>query len=71
MQYCKIGKTTPVLPKIFDLKRLEAQLSIANEEAYNVRQTDSGMSDVLYYEAQKLKQQILHLRKVVKSTSVF
>ena len=66
MQYCKIGKTTPVLPKIFDLKHLEAQLSIALEEAYNIRQTDAGLSDILHYEARKLKQQILNLRNFIK-----
>ena len=65
MQYCKIGKVKPILPDIMDLNLLEERHSSYIEEAYNLNQTDASLSDVLYYEAKKLKQNILNLKKVL------
>jgi len=65
IQYCKIGKIKPVLPDTMDLNQLEKRHSSFIEEAYNLRETDASLSDVLYYEAKKLKQQILNLKKVL------
>ena len=65
LQYCKVGNVKPVLPDSNDLNQLEKRHSNVIEEAYNLRQTDASLSDVLYYEAKKLKQLILNLRKVL------
>ena len=64
-QYCKVGKIQPVLPDILDLNQLEKRHSYVIEEAYNLHQTDASLSDVLYYEARKLKQLISNLRQVL------
>jgi len=65
LQYCKVGKVKPVLPDSIDLNQLEKKHSNVIEEAYNLRQTDASLSDVLYYEAKKLRQHILNLKKVL------
>jgi hypothetical protein len=65
MQYCKVGKIQPVLPDTLDLNQLEKRHSYVIEEAYNLHQTDASLSDVLYYEARKLKQLIANLKQVL------
>jgi len=57
--YCKVGRVRPSLSEVLGLKELEKKYLSFIEEAYNVMQTDAGLSDVLYYEAFKLKKQIL------------
>ena len=57
--YCKVGRVRPSLSEVLGLKELEKKYLSFMEEAYNVMQTDAGLSDVLYYEASKLKKQML------------
>ena len=64
-QYCKVGKIQPILPDTLDLNQLEQRHSNFNEEAYNLRQSDASLSDILYYEARKLKQLIANLKQVL------
>ncbi|MEH6536363.1 MAG: Lacal_2735 family protein [Psychroserpens sp.] len=61
--FCKVGKSRPYLNKIFNLKDLEDRYSRFIEEAYNVEQTDISLSDILFHEANKLKQRILNLKR--------
>ena len=65
LQHCKVGKVKPALPDSTDLNQLEKRHSNVIEKAYNLRQTDASLSDVLYYEAKKLKQHILNLKKIL------
>ena len=61
--FCKVGRVRPSLSDVLGLKELEKKYLSFMEEAYNVMQTDAGLSDVLYYEASKLKKQILNLNQ--------
>ena len=71
LQYCKVGKTKPLSPKSIDLGLLKKKHSIVIEEAYNLRQTDSSLSDILYFEAKRLKQHIVNLKnKLTKNLDV-
>lgn len=65
LQYCKVGKTKHVLPDSIDLSQLKKRHSNVIEEAYNLRQTDSSLSDILYFEAKKIKEHILNLKKIL------
>lgn len=60
--FCKVGRIRPNLGKVLNLKELESTYLNFIEEAYNVTQTDSGLSDFLYHEASKLKKRILSLK---------
>jgi len=60
--FCKVGKIRPNISKILHLEDLENQYSNYIETAYNVEQTDMSLSDILLYEANKLKQIILNLK---------
>ncbi|WP_298899730.1 Lacal_2735 family protein [uncultured Psychroserpens sp.] len=62
--FCKVGKRRPSIRKVFSIKELEDKYTRVIEEAYNVEQTDMSLSDFLLYEAQKLKQRILSLKKI-------
>ena len=62
--FCKVGRVRLSLSEVLGLKELEKKYLSFIEEAYNVRQTDAGLSDVLYHEASKLKKQILNLNRV-------
>ncbi|WP_298760411.1 Lacal_2735 family protein [uncultured Psychroserpens sp.] len=62
--FCKVGKRRPLIRKVFSIKELEDKYTRVIEEAYNVEQTDMSLSDILLYEAQKLKQCILSLKKI-------
>ncbi|MFT5216426.1 MAG: hypothetical protein ACI83H_001549 [Glaciecola sp.] len=64
-QYCKVEKIQPVLPDSLDLNQLEQQHLSFIEEAYNLHQTDASLSDILYYEARKLKQLIANVKQVL------
>lgn len=61
-QFCRVGRKTPSLKKMFLLKNLERDYLKFMEEAYNLMQSDMGLSDALYYEASKLKRRILKLK---------
>ena len=61
--FCKVGKVRPSLGEVLGLKELERKYLNFIEEAYNVMQTDASLSDILYYEAFKLKKNILFLNE--------
>lgn len=65
LQYCKVGKIQPLLPDTRDLNELQKRHSNVIEEAYNLRQSDASLSDILNYEARKLKQLITNLKQVL------
>ena len=62
--FCKVGKVRPGLSEVLGLKDLERKYLNFIEEAYNVMQTDASLSDILYYEASKLKKLIVNFNKV-------
>lgn len=62
--FCKVGRVRPSLGEVLGLKELEKKYLSFIEEAYNVMQTDAGLSDILYYEASKLKKHILNFNRV-------
>ncbi|EGV42648.1 Lacal_2735 family protein [Bizionia argentinensis JUB59] len=59
-QFCRIGKKKVDLKQLLGLKELEKKYKSFIEEAYNVKSTDASLSDVLYYEARKIKQLIIN-----------
>ena len=61
-QFCRVGRKRPNLKKTFSLKNLERDYLKFMEEAYNLTQSDRSMSDIMYYEASKLKKRILNLQ---------
>jgi len=61
--FCKVGKTRSNINTVFSLKDLEDRYVRFVEEAYNIEQTDMSLSDILFYEAKKLKQRILNLKR--------
>lgn len=61
--FCKVGKTKLGMSSVLNLKELEKRYIKFIEEAYNLIQTDAGVSDFLYHEASKLKKTILNLKK--------
>lgn len=58
--FCKIRSTRPNFS--LGLKDLERKYLNFIEEAYNLIQTDSALSDYLYHEASKLKKTIFNLK---------
>lgn len=62
--FCKVGRVRPSLGEVLGLKELEKKYLNFIEEAYNIMQTDAGLSDILYYEASKLKKHILNFNRV-------
>ncbi len=60
--FCKVGKTTLGFSDVLNLKELEHNYLRFIEEAYNLIQTDAGLSDFLYHEASKLKKIIFNLK---------
>ncbi|MEX0995458.1 MAG: Lacal_2735 family protein [Flavobacteriaceae bacterium] len=50
------------LPGTINLKRLESQYKQLIESAYNLRQSDDSLSDVFYYEAEKVLTQLRFLK---------
>ena len=65
LQYCKVGRTKPAPPDSVNLCQLKKRHSNVIEKAYNLRQTDSSLSDILNFEAKKIKQRIINLKKVL------
>ncbi len=59
--FCKVGRVRPSFSEVLGLEELEKKYFSFVEEAYNVMQSDAGLSDVLYHEASKLKKQMLTL----------
>ncbi|MGV8814461.1 MAG: Lacal_2735 family protein [Gelidibacter sp.] len=60
--FCKVGKIRFGLSEVINLKEIEKNYLKFSEEAYNLMQTDSSLSDFLYEEANKLKKLILSLK---------
>ncbi len=58
-QFCKIGKVKVDLKALLGIQELEKKYKNFIEEAYNVSMTDASLSDMLYFEAKKIKQLIL------------
>ena len=60
--FCKVGKIKFGLSDVLNLKELERNYLKFSEQAYNLLQTDSSLSDFLYHEANKLKKILLSLK---------
>lgn len=60
--FCKVGKIRFGMSEVINLKEIEKNYLKFSEEAYNLMQTDSSLSDFLYEEANKLKKLILSLK---------
>lgn len=60
--FCKVGKIKLGISEVLNLKELENSYTRFIEEAYNLIQTDAGLSDFLYHEASKLKKIILNVK---------
>ncbi|TDU42706.1 hypothetical protein BXY82_0099 [Gelidibacter sediminis] len=61
-QFCKVGKIKFSLNEVLNLKDIENNYLKFTEEAYNMLQTDTSLSDFLYHEASKLRKIILNLK---------
>ncbi|TXE09453.1 hypothetical protein ES711_05905 [Gelidibacter salicanalis] len=61
-QFCKVGKIKFSLNEVLNLNDIENNYLKFTEEAYNLLQTDAGLSDFLYHEASKLRKIILNLK---------
>lgn len=61
-QFCKVGKIKFGLNEVLNIKEVEKNYLKFTEEAYNLLQTDSSLSDFLYHEASKLRKIILSLK---------
>nr|WP_321237028.1 Lacal_2735 family protein [uncultured Psychroserpens sp.] len=61
--FCKVGKTRLNTTTVFSLKDLEDRYYSFIEEAYNLKQTDMSLSDILFFEAKQLKQRILNMKR--------
>lgn len=66
--FCKVGKTKPNQVDVINISELEKLYLSFIEEAYNLLQTDSSLSDILYFEAEKLKKRILNLKRSYPNT---
>ena len=64
--FCKVGRVRPSIGEVLGLKEMEEQYFSFIEEAYNVMQTDASLSDILYYEALKLKKHIVNFNMFEK-----
>ena len=60
-QFSKVGKVRPSLKKLLKIEELQNLYKSFIEEAYNVMQTDSSLSDYLYFEANKLKKEMIRV----------
>lgn len=64
--FCKVGRIRPSIGEVLGLKELEQKYLSFIEEAYNIMQTDASLSDILYYEALKLKKHIINFNMFEK-----
>jgi len=64
--FCKVGRVKPSVTEAMSLTELEKKYLNFIEEAYNLIQTDASLSDILYYEAYKLKKNMLFLNEFEK-----
>ena len=64
--FCKVGKVKPSVTEAMSLTELERKYLNFIEEAYNLIQTDASLSDILYYEAYKLKKKMLYFNEIEK-----
>lgn len=55
------------IPGKINLQRLEKEYKRLIESAYNFRQSDDSLSDVFYYEAEKVLTQLQLLRSTLLS----
>ena len=61
-QFCKVGQIKPNIKKLLKLEELQSLYYSFIEEAYNIMQTDSSLSDYLYFEASKLKKEMIRVQ---------
>lgn len=61
--FCKVGYIRPNLRKALSLNELENLYNNFIVEAYNLIQSDTKSSDILYNEAFKMKKTILTLKE--------
>ena len=64
-QNCKIGKISSRASIKLKLKQLEEQYHRFMEDAYSLMYLDSGISDVLFFEASRLKKRLLRIKSPV------
>lgn len=55
-------ENTATIPGKINLKRLEQKYKHLIERAYNLRQSDDSLSDVFYFEAEKVLTQLRILK---------
>ncbi|WP_159022897.1 Lacal_2735 family protein [Formosa sp. L2A11] len=69
-QFSKVGNVKPNIKKFLKIEELQNLYKSFIEEAYNVMQTDSSLSDYLYFEAFKLRKEMIRVEannKVIHS----
>ncbi|WP_353778115.1 Lacal_2735 family protein [Winogradskyella sp. 3972H.M.0a.05] len=62
--FCKVNRNNHFYEDIEYLKFLEQKYLLYIEQAYNLAQTDASLSDILYFEAKKLKKSILSFKYI-------
>lgn len=70
-QFSKVGQIKPSFKRFLKIEELQNIYKSFIEEAYNVMQTDSGLSDYLYFEASKLKKQMIRVETNNRFPSAF
>ncbi|WP_299778691.1 Lacal_2735 family protein [uncultured Formosa sp.] len=61
-QFSKVGDVKPNIKKFLKIEELQNLYKSFIEEAYNVMQTDSSLSDYLYFEAFKLRKEMIRVK---------
>jgi len=64
-QYCKIGKVTSRAKVKLGFQQLEQQYKNFIEEAYSLMFSDSGISDILFFEAARVKKRLLRFKSPI------
>ncbi len=62
-------KATKSPPSIALFKKMEQKYKQLIERAYNLRQSDDSLSDVFYFEADKLLEEMKYLKNTLTSSS--
>lgn len=53
-QFCKVGTVTPVNKRVWNRGELERRYKLFWQKAYDLTQTDAGLSDFFNHEADKI-----------------
>lgn len=62
-QFCKVGNASMRLKNYDVLKDVQNTYKLYIEQAYNLKFSDSSLSDVFYFEAYRLKKQLQNLKR--------